>query len=121
MSLQQADRINAIIKERDSVNTDSAKAVSELVRNVARARVYIVFLHHNLLNNIGDMSEGDRTALRASLVPLHPQIQASIDEIESLMGIHSDDSATWQSNFDNYLLANPTVLNEALSYFPKVD
>ena len=45
MSLQQADRTSAIIKERDTVMKDSAKAISDLVANVARARLYIVFLH----------------------------------------------------------------------------
>ena len=121
MSLQQADRTNAIIKERDTVIKDSAKAISDLVGNVARARLYIVFLHDSLLNNTGDMSEGDRLALRASLAPHYPSASTALSEIESLLNIHDDDLATWQSNFDAYLLANPTVLTEALNRFPQVD
>ena len=121
MSLQQADRTNAIIKERDTVMKDSANAISELVRNVARARLYIVFLHNSLLENTGDMSDGDRLALRASLAPHHPSASAALSEIESLLSIHDDDLATWRSNFDAYLTANPTVLTEALNRFPKVD
>tara|TARA_R110000850_G_scaffold86826_1_gene186815 strand:+ start:1052 stop:1417 length:366 start_codon:yes stop_codon:yes gene_type:complete len=121
MSLQQADRTNAIIKERDAVKADSAKAISELVRNVARARLYIVFLHDSLLKGTGDMSEGDRLDLRASLAPHHPSALAALAEIESLLSIHNDDLTIWQNNFDAYLLANPTVLEEALNRFPKVD
>lgn len=121
MSLQQTDRTNAIIKERDSVTKGAAGAVSELVNQTALARLYIVFLHDNLLNNKGDMSDGDRLALRAALAPHHPQIQSSLAEIESLLSIHNDDKATWQANFDTYLATNPTVLNEALNRFPKVD
>ena len=121
MSKQSTKRANAIIKDFDALETTAATVVSNLVAQTAIAKVLIVFLHDNLLNNKDDLSEGDRVDTRDALVPLYPQIQESLAEIEALFNIHNDDLTTWQSNFDAYLLANPTVLEEALNRFPKVD
>ena len=53
-------------------------------------------------------------------MPLYPQVKQCLEEIEALFDIHDSDVSVWQSNFDDYLLANPDVLSEALARFPKV-
>ncbi len=121
MSKQSTQRANAIDKDYDALAVDSARAVSSLVTQTALLKVLIVFLHDNLLNNKGDLSEGDRADTRASLGPLYPQIQNSLDEITKIFSIYDDDLTVWQSNFDTYVSENPTVLTEALNRFPKVD
>ena len=120
MSLQSGDRTNALIKERDSIKTKPAQAVSTLITQTNIVKLFIVFMHDNLLNNKGDMSEGDRLDMRDALVPLYPQLQAVLADITALFEIHDDDPIVWQANLDSYLLDNPTVLNEALSRFPQV-
>lgn len=121
MSKQITRRANAIIKDFDSMEAGAAKAVSDLVSQTAIVKVLIVFLHDNLLNDKGDLSEGDRLDTRESLVPLYPQIQDSLAELTAIFEIYNDDKATWQANFDAYLIANPSILEEALNRFPKVD
>lgn len=121
MSIQTTKRAIAINLEFDSITKDSSVAVSKLVSQTALVKMFVVFLHDNLLNNKTDMSEGDRIDLRDALVPLRPQIQEALAEIDSLFAIHDDDAAIWQANFETYLAANPAVLNEALNRFPKVD
>lgn len=121
MSKQTAKRENAIVTDFDSLEKNAAKAVSDLVTQTAILKILIVFLHDNLLNNKTDLSEGDRVDLRNSLVPLYPQIQNSLEEITAIFNIHDDDVVTWKANFDAYLVTNPTVLDEALNRFPKVD
>lgn len=121
MSKQSTKRAMAINSDFDALEKKAASVVSDLVSQTAVAKILIVFLHDNLLNNKNDLSEGDRVDTRNALVPLYPQIQESLAEIEALFNIHDDDLVTWQSNFDAYLLANPTVLEEALNRFPKVD
>lgn len=121
MSIQSTKRAIAISSEFDSVTKQSASVVSKLVSQTALVKLFVVFLHDNLLNNKDDLSEGDRIDLRNSLVPLRPQIQESLNEIDALFAIHDDDLAKWQANFDDYLVANPAVLEEALNRFPKVD
>tara|TARA_R110002096_G_C14549695_1_gene719120 strand:+ start:67 stop:432 length:366 start_codon:yes stop_codon:yes gene_type:complete len=120
MSRQITKRANAIDKEFDLIVKDSSSAVSKLVSQTAAARLFIVFLHDNLLSSKGDISEGDRIDLRDGLVPLYPQIEECLTEIASLFSIHDDDPAVWQANFDTYLVNNPAVLDEALNRFPKV-
>jgi len=121
MSKQTTKRENAIVKDFDLLAKDSASAVSSLVKQTNLLKILIVFLHDNILNNKGDMSEGDRTDTRNDLVPLYPQIQNCLQEITAIFDIHDDDKVIWQSNLDAYLVANPTVLEEALNRFPKVD
>lgn len=121
MSLQSTKRANAIIKDFDALSKDAATAVSKLVDQTAKAKVLVAFLHDNLLNNKGDMSEGDRVDVRNALVPLYPQIKSALSEVEAMFGIHDSDVTVWQSNFDAYLIENPNVLEEALNRFPKVD
>ena len=120
MSLQSFERNNAILKERDIITKGAANAVSQLVKQTAAVRLFIVFLHDNLLNNRGDMSEGDRLDIRDALVPLYPQIQSALSEITELFNIHNDDPTVWKENLNTYLAVNPTVLQEAVSRFPKV-
>jgi len=120
MARQSTNRQIAINDEFDSVVKGASKAVSDIVRETARVRLLVVFLHDNLLNTKGDLLEGDRIDLRDSLVPLRSQVQDSLDEIDALFSISDDNLATWQANFDAYLLANETVLDEALDFFPKV-
>ena len=121
MSRQATKRANAINSEFDSVTKESASVVSKPVSQTPLVKLFVVFLHENLLNNKTDMSEGDRVDLRDALVPLRPQIQDSLAEIDALFAIHDDDLSEWQANFNTYLAANPTVLDEALNRFPKVD
>ena len=120
MSIQETKRKNAIEKEFDSAPREAQTAVSKLVTETARIRLLIIFLHHSLLSNTGEVSEGDRLDVRDSLVPLYPQIQDALADITALFNIHDDNNATWQANLDAYLLANPTVLSEALSRYPAV-
>ena len=121
MSKQSTKRENAIVTDFDGLEKSAAKAVSDLVTQTALLKLLVVFMHDNLLNNKGDLSEGDRLDLRDALVPLYPQIQTSLDEITAIFNIHNDDVDVWRTNLDAYLIANPTILNEALNRFPKVD
>jgi len=121
MSNQTTKRSNAIVKDFDALEKDCASAVASLVKQTALLKVLIVFLHDNLLNDKGDMSEGDRLDTRSALLPLYPQIQDSLVEITKIFEIYDDDKATWQANLNAYLVANPTILDEALNRFPKVD
>ena len=118
MSKQSTKRENAIVTDFDGLEKSAAKAVSDLVTQTSLLKVLIVFLHDNLLNAKGDLSEGDRLDLRDALVPLYPQIQTSLDEITAIFDIHDDDVNVWQSNLDAYLAANPTILEEAMNRFP---
>lgn len=120
MSKQSTKREIAIAKDSDDIENGAAKAVSDLVKYTALVKLHVVFLHDNLLNNKGDLSEGDRVDTRNLLVPLYPQVSDCLAEIESLFNIYNADLATWQANFDAYLIDNPTTLDEALSRFPTV-
>ena len=120
MSKQSTKRENAIVTDFDGLEKSAAKAVSDLVKQTALLKLLVVFMHDNLLNNKGDLSEGDRLDLRDALVPLYPQIQSSLDEITAIFDIHDDDPIVWQANLDAYIAANPTILAEALDRFPKV-
>tara|TARA_R110000824_G_scaffold244196_1_gene432929 strand:- start:1053 stop:1418 length:366 start_codon:yes stop_codon:yes gene_type:complete len=120
MSKQATKRANAINKDFESLEKTAASVVSNLVAQTSVAKLLIVFLHDNLLNSKGDLSEGDRVDTRNALVPLYTQIQGSLVEMESLFNIYDVDLAVWQSNLDSYLAANPSVLGEALERFPKV-
>ena len=120
MSKQSRERESAIDQEFDSTVKNAQNTVSNLVKHTAAAKLFFTFIHDNLLNNKGDLSQGDRKDLRAALTPLYPQIQASLAEITAIFNIYNDDLTVWQANFDAYLLANPTILDEALNRFPKV-
>ena len=120
MSRQSTKRDNAISKDFDDVERQAAGVVSNLVKQVAVVKILIVFLHDNLLNSKGDLTEGDRLTTRDALVPLYSQIQGALSEITELFNIHDDDVAVWQSNFNAYLAANPTLLAEALGRYPEV-
>ena len=121
MSRRSTKRANAINSEFDSIVSEANKAVSNLVKQVALVKIFTVFMHDNLLNDKGDLSEGDRVDLRDGLVPLYPQIQTALTEITELFNIHDSDNAVWRSNLDSYLADNPSALTEALNRFPKVD
>ena len=121
MSIQADKRKKAIVDKYDSLMTDPAKAVSKLVEQTAELKVFVTFLHDNLLNNKGDISEGDRVVLKNALVPLYSQIEGSLAELTSILSISNDDPVIWQANFDSFLADNPTILKEALNYFPTVD
>ena len=118
MSKRETKRKNTIVAEFDGLEKTAAKAVSDLVAQTALLKVLIVFLHDNLLNAKGDLSEGDRLDLRDTLVPLYPQIQNSLDEITAIFNIHDDDVSVWRANLDAYLVVNPTILEEAINRFP---
>jgi hypothetical protein len=118
MSKRETKRKNAIVADFDGLEKKAAQAVSDLVAQTALLKVLIVFLHDDLLNAKGYLSEGDRIDLRDSLVPLYPQIQTALDDITDIFNIHDDDVNIWRANLDAYTLANPTILTEALSRFP---
>ena len=118
MSKRETKRKNAIAADFDALEKNTAKTVSDLVYQTARLKVLIVFLHDNLLNAKGDLSEGDRIDLRNALVPLYPQIQTALSDITDIFNIHNDDVNIWRANLDAYTLANPAILTEALSRFP---
>lgn len=118
MSKRETKRKNAIAADFDGLEKNAAKAVSDLITQTALLKVLIVFLHDNLLNTKGDLSEGDRIDLRDALVPLYPQIQTALVDITDIFNIHDDDVATWQANLDAYTTANPDVLTQALQRFP---
>ena len=120
MSRREIKRQDAIYSEFDSVVKKSASSVSELLKETAVLKLFVVFLHDNLLGSKGDVTESDRVDLKNELVPLYPQLQANLAELTALFNIYDDDPATWQSNFDAYLAANPTLLAEALGRFPAV-
>lgn len=120
MSKQQRTRDKAIDTEFDAVKGTSATVVSSLVGHTARLKLFITFLHDDLLNGKGDLAEGDRVELRQALAPLYPQIQECLDELTDLFDIHDEDPAVWQANFDAFLIKNPDILAEALNRFPKV-
>ena len=121
MSRQATNRAVAINKEFESIVKKSNSVVSELERQTAEVKLFVTFLHDNLLGNKGDLSEGDRVDLRDAIVPLYPKIQAALSEVEAMFNIHDDDAATWTANFETYKAANPGTLTEALDRFPKVD
>ena len=118
MSKRETKRKNAIVADFDGLEKNAAKAVSDLITQTALLKVLIVFLHDDLLNAKGDLSEGDRIDLRDALVPLYPQIQAALVDITDIFNIHDDDVTVWRANLDAYVLANPTILTEALNRFP---
>lgn len=120
MSKQSTKRAIAIEKDSDYIEGGASKAVSDLVKFTALVKLHIVFLHDNMLNNKGDLSEGDRLDTRNALVPLHQPIVECLGEIEKLLSIYNADQSIWQANFDTYLIDNPDTLEEALSRFPTV-
>ena len=111
-SIQSTKRANAIQKDFDLIQKDSAAAVSNLVKQVGLVKLLVVFLHDNLLNGKGD--------IRDDLVPLYPQIQGALNDVTDLFNIYDDDAAIWQTNLNSYLTENPTALAEALSRYPVV-
>ena len=121
MSRRELKRQEAIYKEFDSVVKNASRAVSELVKETSVLKLFVVFLHDNLLNAKGDMTESDRVDLKNELVPLYPQLQNNLAELTALFDIYSDDPATWQANLDTYLVANPTLLDEAINRFPPAE
>ena len=121
MSKQETKRANMNEKDFDALTKDSSRVVSDLAKQTSIIKVLIVFLHDNLLNNRGDLSEGDRVDIRSAMTPLYPQLTSSVDELTALFGIYNEDLATWQANFDAYLVANPDTLQKAIDRFPKVD
>tara|TARA_R110000737_G_C14596557_1_gene488408 strand:- start:1792 stop:2157 length:366 start_codon:yes stop_codon:yes gene_type:complete len=121
MSRRKIKREEAIYSEFDSVVKKSASSVSELVKETGVLKLFVVFLHDNLLNAKGDMTETDRVDLKNELVPLYPQLQANLAELTALFNIYDDDPVTWQANFDAYLASNPTLLTEAINRFPSVE
>ena len=120
MSRQSTKRANAISKDFDEVEAQSAVAVSNLVKQVNTVKLLVVFLHDNLLSAKGDLTEGDRLTTRDALAPLYPQVQQALTDISALFDIHDDDVVIWQANLDAYLAANPTLLMEALGRYPEV-
>ena len=120
MSKQEFERSKAIYAEYDTVLDNAEKTVSNLVAHTNEALLFVVFLHHNLLNNLGDLSEGDRIAFRARIMPLYPQIEEVLAKVGAIAPIHDADPVVWQANFDAYLVANPTLLAEALGRYPEV-
>jgi hypothetical protein len=120
MSKQAFERSKAVYAEYDTVLKNAESTVANLVTHTNEALLYVIFLHHNLLNNLGDLSEGDRLDFRARIMPLYPKIQTVLETIGSIATIHNDDPLVWQANFDAYVAANPEVYVEALSRFPQV-
>ena len=114
MSRQATNRSNAIDQEFREVVKKSQAAVSELTRQTAEAKLFITFLHDNILNSKGDLSEGDRVDLRNAMVPLFPQMQAALAEVAALFAIYDTDLTVYANNQAAYLTANPNVLAEAL-------
>jgi hypothetical protein len=120
MSRQSTIRANAINKDFSEIEKKAATVVSELVKQVDLVKLLTVFLHDNLLADKGDLSEGDRMVTRDALIPLYPQLQKAISDIELLFNIHDANAMTWQANLDAYLANNPTLLAEALNRYPEI-
>ena len=121
MSRREIKRQDAIYSEFDSVVKKSNSSVSELLKETAVLKLFVVFMHDNLLNAKGDMTESDRVDLKNEIVPLYPQLQSNLVELTALFDIYDDDPAIWRSNLDAYLVANPTLLNEATNRFPSAE
>ena len=121
MSKQSRKRETAIDDQFDIVLKNSESTVSKLVQHTAEAKLFITFLHDNLINNKGELSEGDRIKFKNRMVPLYPQISQCLEDIAALFSIYDEDNDTWIANFDTYKADNPGTLEEALAYFPQVD
>jgi len=120
MSRQEVNRATAINKDFENIVSDSARAVSSYIKQVDLVKVFTVFMHHNILNNLGDMSLADRTDFRSALTPQYPAVITATGELTKLFNLYNEDPAVWQSNFDAYLVENPSILEEAINRYPKV-
>ena len=118
MSIQSKKREDAIYSEFDAVVKQSSKAVSELLKQTALVKLFVVFLHDNIVNGKGDIVESDRTDLRDALVPLYPQLKDNLAQLTAIFEIHDDDPVVWEANLNSYLAANPLILDEAINRFP---
>ena len=118
--MQITDRANAISKDFKEVKSGSAKAVSEVAKQVGLLGVLVPFMHDNILNNKGDISEGDRLDLRDTLVPLFIELVGHLDKLTELFEIYDEDVTTWISNLNSHLVDNPNCVVEAEARYPKV-
>lgn len=106
-------REQAVEKEINALESGSLKAVSQLQTQVNLIKVLLPWMHNNIVNSLGDVSEANRADLASTLDPALIDVITMISDLQSVAAIYNDDPATYATNTANYIALNPTVLSEA--------
>lgn len=118
MNRQANRRANAIDKDFTEVERNAAQVGSDLTTLTATLKLLVPFMHDNILNNKGDLTEADRVYFRDQVVPLFEPLLANVTELQELFDIHHDDQSVWLNNLNSYVAKYPNCLTEAESRYP---
>ncbi len=119
MSRQATKRANAIDKDFAEVERSAQETQSKFHVVTKNLKLLVPFLHDNVLNNKGDLTEEDRVYFRDQIVPLFEPLKQDMYTLQELFDIYDDDPTEWNQKLADYIVKYPNCLEQAESRYPK--
>ena len=105
-----------IAKEYTEADKNWARIISQMNSATDLTIQATAWLHDNIQNSKGDVTEVDRIAFRASFEQKLIDIKALVTKLDDCYAVYDADTATYQSNLTNFLtkysFADPALFDK---------
>lgn len=113
----RTEREKKIEKEFEQLIRTSLSQSSQLISNINLANLLIPWMHNNVVNNLGDISEANRVELTNPFKEIYQNITIVQEGLAKLYTLYDEDPATYRSLVDTHLAENPTIIDEVEKRF----
>ena len=109
MSILKTGREAKIAAEYNGADKEWANIISRRTVSTDLTVNATAWLHDNIQNSRGDVSEDDRVAFRAAFEEKLAQIQLLVDKLNDCYGVYNQDPTTYQANLVAFLAKYPAA------------
>lgn len=107
MGILATGRQAGIAREYTEADKNWARIISQMTAATDLTVQATAWLHDNIQNSKGDVSENDRVAFRASFEQKLTDIKALVAKLDDCYGVYNEDAVTYQSNLTDFLAKYP--------------
>ena len=112
MNRKDYKRASSIDSDFTNLEKNLPRIVSDLARDVELVIMMTGFLHDNILNNKGDLGEGDRADFNESFTPVLAGLQDSLNRLQDCYNVYNDDPNTYAQNLADFIVKYPSAASE---------
>ena len=111
----RTDRQIALEEFKKTTVQASVRAGEALSIATANLKLFIPFMHHNIINGVGDLTEANRADLAKVLDPEFLKLADNITALTEINNIFNEDPTEYATALNAFLVKYPEVLAEAES------
>ena len=111
----RTDRQIALEEFKKTTVQSATRAGEALAIATANLKLFIPFMHHNIINGLGDLGEANRADLSKILDPEFIKVAGYMAELAEINAIFQEDPVEYEAALTAFLAKYPNVLSEAES------